>query len=82
MKKVKILVLFLTMVLIFSSMLGCKKKGSKDYDENNFLTEEQALAEYGNKYRIVKEPVTIKIFVPKGSMNPAYSSMKMFKKLS
>lgn len=56
--------------------------GQADYDPDNFLTQAQAEELYGNPYRIVKEPVKIKIFVPRGSMNPYYSSMKMFKKLS
>lgn len=56
--------------------------GDYDYNPDNFLTQEQALSEYGNEYRIVKEQITLNIFVPKGTMNPEYSSMKMFKKLS
>ena len=58
---------------------GCKKN---DVDPSNFLTREEAIEQYGNEYRIVKEQITLKIFVPKGSMNPEYSTMKMFKKLS
>ena len=53
-----------------------------DYNPDNFLTQEQAKTEYDNEYRIVKEQITLKIFVPRGTMNPAYSTMKMFKKLS
>ncbi len=59
---------------------GCKK--DVDYNADNFLTREQAIEQYNNEYRIVKDPVTLKIFVPKGTMNPEYSTMKMFKKLS
>ncbi len=65
--------------MAFAPACGC---GKDDYDPSNFLTREEAIAEYGNEYRIVKEQVTLKIFVPKGSMNPEYSTMKMFKKLS
>mgnify|MGYP006874844245 CR=1 FL=1 len=55
---------------------GCGKKGVK-YDANNFLTAAEAKAQYGNEYRIVKETVQIKVFVPRGSMNPKYDDMKM-----
>ncbi len=65
--------------MAFAPACGC---GKDDYDAANFLTREEAIEQYGNEYRIVKEQVTLKIFVPKGSMNPEYSTMKMFKKLS
>lgn len=76
--------LILASLMAFGAMAlapacGC---GGVDYDPENFLTKEQAIEQYGNEYRIVKEQVTLKIFVPKGSMNPEYSTMKMFKKLS
>ena len=61
---------------------ACNGGGGGDYDGSNFLTREEAIEQYGNEYRIVKEQITLKIFVPRGSMNPEYSSMKMFKKLS
>ena len=78
----KLVALFLVICTLSCLMLvtGCNKK--KGYDGNNFLTVEQATAEYGNPYRIVRDKVTIKIFVPRGSMNPHYEEMKMFKKLS
>lgn len=59
---------------------GCKKK--TDYNPDNFLTAEQALAEYGNEYRIVKDPITIRIFVMKHSMHGDWEEMKVWKKLS
>ena len=62
------------------SLASCKKRGTV-YDPDNFLTAEQA-EELGTPYKIVKESVTIKIFVPRGSMNPPYSEMRTFKKLS
>lgn len=62
------------------SLASCKKSGTV-YDPDNFLTAEQA-EELGTPYKIVKESVTIKIFVPRGSMNPPYSEMRTFKKLS
>lgn len=80
----KKLIAMLLVTICFVSLFvatGCGKKG-EEYNPDNFLTAEQAKAEYNNEYRIVKDPVTIKIFVPRGSMNPSYSSMKMFKKLS
>lgn len=60
---------------------ACGKGGAK-YDPENFLTAAEAKAQYNNEYRIVKDQVEIQIFVPRGTMNPAYSTMKMFKKLS
>ncbi len=56
--------------------------GGEDYDSSNFLTAEQSMEAYGNPYRIVKESITLDIFVPRGDMNPEYSSMKAFQKLS
>ena len=50
----------------------------EDYDTSNFLpngTED-------NPYRIVKDPVTIKIFAPHSAGNPEYKSLRMFTYLS
>ena len=79
----KVFSLFLVVIFMLStySFYACVKK-DKVYDPSNFLTESQAEELYGNRYRIVKNPVTLELFVPRGSMNPAYSTMKMFKKLS
>ncbi len=61
---------------------ACGDKGNTNYNSANFLTQEQSMEEYGNPYRIVREAVTLDIFVPVGDMNPSYSEMKAFKKLS
>lgn len=80
----KIISLALASVMAFGVLAttGCDGGGNSGYTADNFLTAEQALQEYGNEYRIVKDKVALEIFVPRGSMNPAYSTMKMFKKLS
>ena len=80
----RFLIMFLAGLLFAQVFVfgGCKKKNGDLYDADNFITAEQSQALYGNPYRIVKERITLKIFVPKGQMNPAYSSMKMFRKLS
>lgn len=79
----KIFSLFLVAILMVSSYAfsACGPQ-NKAYNPSNFLTESQAAELYGNHYRIVKDPVTLELFVPRGSMNPAYSTMKMFNKLS
>lgn len=59
-----------------SALAGCG--GGTDYNSDNFLPNGTA----DNPYKIVDEPVTISVFVPRGGMNPHYSDMKMFKKLS
>ncbi|MDR0831799.1 MAG: hypothetical protein LBM99_02755 [Bacillales bacterium] len=62
--------------LVLSALISCKP--TSNYDLDNFLlhgTEE-------NPYQIVKESQTLKIFVPRGSQNPHFNEMKMFKKLS
>ena len=82
MKKFLVMLLAVCMMLTAAFATGCKGKNKGAYDPDNFLTEEQALAEYGDQYRIVKNPVTIEIFVPRGSMNPRYETMEMFKVLS
>lgn len=58
-------------------LVGCGGS-TTSYDPNNFLpngTED-------NPYRIVKEPVTIKIFAPHSAGNPEYKDLVMFKYLS
>jgi len=60
---------------------GCGKTSSVSYNPDNFMTAEEAEAA-GNPYQIVKEKVTLKIFVPRGSSNPEYSEMRMFQVLS
>ena len=65
------------LTIVTLSLVGCGKAGN-EYDQDNFLpngTED-------NPYRIVKEPVTINIFAPHSSGNPAYADLTMFKHLS
>ena len=45
--------------------------GGRKYDPDNFLPE----GTQENPYQIVKERATIKIFVPRGTMNPHFSEM-------
>ncbi len=76
-KKVSILLAFGMAV----GLLGCGKGGSSSYDADNFMTAEEAEAA-GNPYQIVKNKITLKIFVPRGASNPEYSEMRMFQVLS
>ncbi|MFA6801486.1 MAG: hypothetical protein WCR19_05215, partial [Acholeplasmataceae bacterium] len=72
MKKILYMLVSLCVIL---TLTACQKE---DYDASNFLpngTED-------NPYQIVKEATTIEIFVPRGSSNPPFSTMKMFQKLS
>lgn len=79
MKKILSFIVCVCILLSLASFTACGGKGG--YDADNFLTLEEATAT-GNPYRIVKDKVKIRIFVPRGSSNPAYSSMRMFKVLS
>ena len=82
MKKVVALLICLSVTLTgILSLAGCGKR-REVYNPENFLTAEQAKAEYGNEYRIVKEPITLKVFVPKSSLNPDYEDLISFQKLS
>lgn len=58
-------------------LVGCNNNTSI-YDTTNFLpngTED-------NPYRIVRDPVTIKIFAPHSAGNPEYNTLEMFNYLS
>lgn len=58
-------------------LVGCNNNTSI-YDKTNFLpngTED-------NPYRIVRDPVTIKIFAPHSAGNPEYNTLEMFNYLS
>ena len=79
MKKKKNVAVLLMSGLIFctAALSACGGK-SVPYDPDNFLPEGTA----ENPYQIVKEAVTLNIFVPRGSLNPPYESMEMFKILS
>ncbi len=75
--KRKLFAFVLIFTLILSGTVGCGSKKSS-YDPDNFLP--QGTAE--NPYQIVKEKVTIDVFVPRGSMNPHYNEMRTFQVLS
>lgn len=77
----KIIVLVLAVLMSLSSIMFYACGSSSGYDPSNFLTVEEATA-LGNPYQIVKNPVEIRIFVPRGASNPEYSSMRMFTTLS
>ncbi len=72
----------LSLMFACNAFLAACGPGTVEYDPNNFLTEEMAEAEYGNKYRIVRDPVTISICVPKHSLHSNYKDMKVFQVLS
>lgn len=77
-KKTKITKIFLTGLLSLGIFAGCNNNNNSNYDPENFLpngTED-------NPYRIVKDPVTVKIFAPHSAGNPEYKDLKMFKHLS
>ena len=63
------------LLLITILLVSCQQTA---YDEQNFLPNGTT----ENPYQIVKETETIEIFVPRGSKNPPFATMKMFKKLS
>lgn len=71
----------LLLCCVLGLLTGCGKDTKVAYDPDNFMTEEEAKAS-GNPYQIVKDKVTLKIFVPRGSTNPEYSGMRMFQVLS
>lgn len=79
MKKSVSFLLALTMSLGMATAFSACGGGDK-YDPNNFLTLEEATA-LGTPNKIVKEKTTLRIFVPRGSMNPRYDDMRMFKVL-
>lgn len=82
MKMKKLLSGLLAGCLCVGLLTGCGEKGSSaSYDAENFMTMEDAEAA-GNPYQIVKDKITLKVFVPRGSTNPEYSSMRMFQVLS
>ena len=77
----KIVSVLLVLCMTIGLFTGCGKGSRVSYDPDNFMTAEEAEAA-GNPYQIVKEKVTLKIFVPRGASNPEYSSMRMFQVLS
>lgn len=72
--------LLLAVILTAGCLLGLAgcKKDEDGYNADNFLPNGTA----DNPYRIVRDPVTIKIFAPHSSGNPQYSDLVMFRYLS
>ncbi len=73
----KISSIIASVVLSLGALVGCTGS-NRSYNPDNFLpngTED-------NPYRIVKDPVTIKIFAPHSAGNPEYKDLVMFKHLS
>ena len=77
-KKKNVAVLLISGLIFCTAALSACGGNSVPYDPDNFLPEGTA----ENPYQIVKEAVTLNIFVPRGSLNPPYESMEMFKILS
>lgn len=75
-KIVSILLCAALSIGVFGVFAGCNKE--EPYDPENFLPEGTA----ENPWQIVKEPVTIEIFVPTSATNPPYEDMKMFQVIS
>ena len=77
----KILTVSLIFVIGCGTLLSAGCNDKKKYDANNFLTAREA-AQTGNPYKIVKDPITLKVFVPISASNPHYNEMESIKKLS
>ncbi|MDR2201754.1 MAG: hypothetical protein LBP26_03190 [Clostridiales bacterium] len=73
--KKRICAIVLAIAVAAVGFSGC---GKSKYDPGNFLPSGTS----DNPYRIVKNRVAVKIFVPRGASNPHFNDMKMFKKLS
>ena len=73
----KIITFTSIILMTLTAFAGCSSL-QKNYDPDNFLLN----GTDDNPYRIVKNPVTIKIFAPHSSGNPNYSDLEMFKYLS
>ena len=72
MKRILSCVLTLAMALgLISGLAGCGRKEA--YNPDNFLPNGTA----ENPYQIVKDPITLNIFVPKSPMNPHFNEMKI-----
>ena len=72
-KKIVSLALVAAMVLPVGMASACGKK-KRAYDPNNFIADT-------NNPQIVKEKVTIKLFVPKSTLHGSWEEMKLFKKM-
>ena len=77
----KLLCMALASVLAASVLSAAGCANEVPYDPNNFLTAEEAEA-MGEPYRIVKEPITLTVFVPISASNPHYREMVSIQKLS
>ncbi len=78
-KKVSAILLCGALAIGALSAAGCAKE--KPYDPDNFISAEEAQA-MGEPYKIVKEPITLTVFVPISASNPHYSEMASIQKLS
>ena len=76
MKRSKIVAFVLAVFMILSTavLTGCGKKDEVVYDPNNFIADT-------TNPQIVKEPVTIKFYVPKHSLHTDYNEMRVFKEV-
>lgn len=72
-------VLCAMLAALLMTAAGCG--GEVPYDPENFISAEEAEA-MGEPYRIVREPITLKVFVPISASNPHYNEMESIKKLS
>lgn len=70
-----VVMLIITIVIIQRAFFGNQQDV---YNPDNFLPNGTP----DNPFQIVEEPITIDIFVPRGSKNPPFASMKMFQVLS
>ena len=68
----RVLIIFLVVCMVFSTT-ACKK-GNRPYDPNNFI-------EDTSNPQIVKEKVTIKLFVPQSTLHGEWEDMKLFQKM-
>jgi hypothetical protein len=72
-KKIAIFVLSAVMALPTGLFSACKDKG-QEYDPDNFI------ADTSNP-QIVKEKITLKLFVPKSTLHGSWEEMKLFQKM-
>ena len=73
-RTIRLLCVLLSLVLAGCVLAACGDKGRGEYDPDNFI------ADTSNP-QIVKEKVTIKMFVPKHSLHSSYADMRLFKEM-
>lgn len=73
-RTIRLLCVLLSLVLAGCVLAACGGKGQGEYDPDNFI------ADTSNP-QIVKEKVTIKMFVPKHSLHSSYADMRLFKEM-